>query len=723
MIKRIITTCLISLVSGIASAQNGTKPVELRDVIGGRFYAHGAGAGMRSLPDGEHYSMMNREHNAILRYSFATGKLVDTLFITSNARECNFKRFDDYQITEDGKHILLYTDTEPIYRRSKKMNVYHFDVRRRLVSPLSETSGKVMIPTFSPDGRMVAFVRDNNIFIKKFEFDTEVQVTTDGKRNEIINGTTDWAYEEELETTKLMSWSEDGLYLSFVRSDERTVPEYKMPMYTEHLYPEDYKYKYPVPGENNSKVSLHIYNVTDRSQKRVAIPEGDAYYIPRIEYIGRNQDLAVMTLNRHQNHFRMIYVNSKTLIPKTIFEEKNSRYLTAEDIHSIQFTREGFAYLSERSGYTHAYLFSDRGQLIRPLTSGKYDVTQFYGLDNQGNAYYQAADLRPADRNIYRIDSRGKKTLLGQSGGTNQATFSEGFHYYIGMHSSLNSPSVTSVYKTGSDKPLRTLEDNHELRERLKTYQFVPKELTKLRLADGTELNGWMVKPVNFDASKKYPVLMIQYGGPDSQLVLNQYGFGWEYALAEKGFIVVCYDGRGTGARGEEWRKMTYLKLGIQESDDQIAAAKALGKLPYVDASRIGIWGWSFGGYNTLMILTRSQNVFKLGIAVAPVTDWSFYDTIYTERFMRTPKENPEGYKQSSALEHAKDLKSRLLIIHGSADDNVHLQNTMNFTRELVDANIPFDMAIYTDKDHGIRGGNTSLHIYSKMMQYLIDHL
>ena len=511
MIKRIITTCLISLVSGIASAQNGTKPVELREVIGGRFYAYGAGAGMRSLPDGEHYSMMNREHNAILRYSFATGKLVDTLFITSNARECNFKRFDDYQIAEDGKHILLYTDTEPIYRRSKKMNVYHFDVRRRLVSPLSETAGKVMIPTFSPDGRMVAFVRDNNIFIKKFEFDTEVQVTTDGKRNEIINGTTDRAYEEELETTKLMSWSEDGLYLSFVRSDERAVPEYKMPMYTGHLYPEDYKYKYPVPGENNSKVSLHIYNVTDRSQKRVAIPEGDAYYIPRIEYIGRNQDLAVMTLNRHQNHFRMIYVNSKTLIPKTIFEEKNSRYLTAEDIHSIQFTREGFAYLSERSGYTHAYLFSDRGQLIRPLTSGKYDVTQFYGLDNQGNAYYQAADLSPADRNIYRIDSRGKKTLLGQSGGTNQATFSEGFHYYIGMHSSLNSPSVTSVYKTGSDKPLRTLEDNHDLRERLKTYQFAPKELTKLRLADGTELNGWMVKPVNFDASKKYPVLMIQY--------------------------------------------------------------------------------------------------------------------------------------------------------------------------------------------------------------------
>lgn len=723
MIRRIITACLASCLIGTAFAQNGSKPIQLKDVIGGQFYARGAGAGMRSLPDGEHYSIMNSERNAILRYSFATGKLVDTLFITSNARECNFKRFDDYQISRDGKHILLYTDTERIYRRSSRANVHHFDVRRRLVSPLSEQAGKVMIPTFSPDGRMVAFVRDNNIFIKKFEFDTEVQVTTDGKRNEIINGATDWAYEEELETTNLMSWSEDGMFLAFVRSDERKVPEYKMPLYTGNLYPQDYSYKYPVPGEDNSKVTVHVYNVTDRSQKRVAIPEGDAYYIPRISYIGRNQDLAVMTLNRHQSHFRMIYVNSKTLIPKTIFEEKNSRYLTAENIHDIQFVPQGFAYISERSGFSHVYLFSDRGQLIRPLTSGKYDVTHFYGIDAQGNAYYQAADESPTQRNLYRVDTRGKQTLLGLKGGTNAATFSEGFHYYIGTHSSLTDPTRTAVYKTSQEKPLRTLEDNQSLREKLKTYQFSPKELTTIRLADGTQLNGWMVKPRAFDPSRKYPVLMVQYSGPASQMVLDQYSFGWEYALAERGFIVACYDGRGTGARGEEWRKMTYLKLGQQESRDQIAAAQALGKLPYIDASRIGIWGWSFGGYNTLMSLVQSQGVFKLGIAVAPVTDWRYYDTIYTERFMRTPKENPEGYALSSVLTKAKQLNSRLLIIHGSADDNVHLQNTMDFTRELVDANIPFDMAIYTDKDHSIRGGNTSLHIYSKMMQYLLDHL
>lgn len=716
--------CLALMSLGLgAFAQNGSKPVTLHDVIGGRFYAYGAGYGMRSLPDGEHYSMMNTERNAILRYSFATGRLVDTLFITTNARECNFKKFDDYQISADGKHILLYTDLEPIYRRSSKANVHHFDVRRRLVRPLSEQPGKVMIPTFSPDGRMVAFVRENNIFIKKFEFDTEVQVTTDGKRNEVINGTTDWVYEEELETTSLMSWSEDSNYLSWVRSDERLVPEFRMPMYEQRLYPEDYTYKYPKAGEQNSKVSVHIYNVSDRSQKRVAIPESDAYYIPRISYIGRNQDLAVLTLNRHQNHFRVIYVNSKTLIPKTIFEEKNSRYISAENLQGLQFTPEGFVYLSERSGFSHLYLFSDRGQLLRTITSGKCDVTEFYGMDKQGNAYYQVADTSPTERNMYRVDSRGKQTLLGVKGGANAAIFSEGFQYYIASHSSLEVPTRTSLYKTSSPTPLRVLEDNKALTERLQNYRFAKKELNTLRLADGTELNGWVLKPKDFDASKKYPVLMVQYSGPASQQVLNRYGMGWEYALAEQGIIVACYDGRGTGARGEEWRKQTYLKLGIQESADQIAAAQALGKLPYVDASRIGIWGWSFGGYNTLMSLTRGDGTFKLGIAVAPVTDWHYYDTIYTERFMRTPKENPEGYATSSVLARAKDLKGKLLLIHGSADDNVHVQNAMDLTTSLVDANIPFEMAIYTDKDHSIRGGNTSLHLYNKMLQYLVQNL
>lgn len=704
-------------------AQTGDKKLELRDIVQGQFAARGAGYGMRSMPDGEHYTVISSKHDAILRYSFATGKVVDTLFYTQNARECNFDSFDDYQISDDGNHILLYTEMASIYRRSWEANVHHFDVRRRLVKPLSDTAGKVMIPTFSPDGRMVAFVRGNNIFIKKFDFDTEVQVTTDGVRNQVINGATDWVYEEEFTVTNQMSWSEDGAFLAYVKTDERSVPEYRMPMYSGHLYPQDYVYKYPKAGEANSKVSVHIYNVSDRSQKRVAIKDDEAYYIPRISYIGRDQQLAVMTLNRRQNHFRMIYVNSKTLLPKTIMEEQSQTYVDSEHIQSIQFTPQGWAYTSERSGWAQLYLMSDRGQVVRPLTSGSWDVTEFYGLDAQGNAYYQAADESPTRRNIYRRDVKGRTTRLGEASGTNSAIFSNGFQYFIGSHSTLNTPTTTALYRTDGNKQLRILQDNADLRAKLASHQFAPKELTTIRTASGLDLNAWIVKPANFDPSKRYPVLMVQYSGPNSQQVLDRYGFGWEYYLASQGIVVACVDGRGTGARGEEWRKGTYLRLGLQESRDQAEAARALGKLPWVDSERIGIWGWSFGGYNTLMSLIHGDNAFKLGIAVAPVTDWRYYDTIYTERFMRTPQENPEGYNASSVLKHADRLKGKLLLIHGSADDNVHVQNAMDLQSRLVEANIPFDMAIYTDKDHSIRGGNTSYHLYSKMVSYLLREL
>lgn len=704
-------------------AQTGNKPLDLRDIVQGQFAARGAGYGMRSMPDGEHYTMISNKHDAILRYSFSTGKVVDTLFYTQDARECNFDTFDDYQVSDDGHHILLYTEKASIYRRSWEANVHHFDVRRRLVKPLSDITGKVMIPTFSPDGRMVAFVRGNNIFIKKFDFDTEVQVTTDGVRNQIINGATDWVYEEEFTVTNQMSWSEDGAFLAYVKTDERSVPEYRMPMYSGHLYPQDYVYKYPKAGEANSKVSVHIYNVTDRSQKRVAINDDEAYYIPRISYIGRDQQLAVMTLNRRQNHFRMIYVNSKTLLPKTIMEEQSQTYIDSEHIQSIQFTTQGWAYTSERSGWAQLYLMSDRGQVVRPLTSGDWDVTEFYGLDTQGNAYYQAADESPTRRNIYRRDTKGRTTRLGEASGTNSAVFSNGFQYFIGSHSTLNTPTTTALYRTDGNKQLRTLQDNADLRAKLAKYQFAPKELTTIRTASGLDLNAWIVKPANFTPAKRYPVLMVQYSGPNSQQVLDRYSFGWEYYLASQGIIVVCVDGRGTGARGEAWRKGTYLRLGLQESKDQAQAAQALGKLPWVDSERIGIWGWSFGGYNTLMSLIHGENAFKLGIAVAPVTDWRFYDTIYTERFMRTPQENPDGYDVSSVLKHADRLKGKLLLIHGSADDNVHVQNAMDLQSRLVEANIPFDMAIYTDKDHSIRGGNTSYHLYNKMVSYLLREL
>lgn len=719
----VLSLLTLSLGAGSLFAQRGTRTMTIEEVNSGKFAAQPAGRGMRSMSDGLHYTMMDTQHKAILRYSFATGKLIDTLFSVDRARDCEFQKFDDYRLEPKGHHILLITDQEQIYRRSHKGNAYHYDVRRNRVEPLSETKGKVMIPTFSPDGRMVAFVRDGNIFIKKFEFDTEVQVTNDAERNKVMNGITDWVYEEEFETTRLLSWSEDSGYLAFVRTDETEVQEYSMPMYGTSQYPTSYTYKYPKAGTPNSRVSLHIYNVVDRSRKEVNFRDGAPYYIPRIEFVGREGQLAVFTLNRQQNHLRLFYVQNKTLLPKLILEDKSKTYVDSHNVTWSRFIPSGFIYPSERDGFRHLYHYSDKGVLLRQVTSGHYDVTNFYGADASGNLYYQAADESPMRRSIYRIDLKGKRTALHPGQGSNQAIFSDSFAYYISTFNNTVTPTVTAVYATGSLKPLRVLEDNQKLQQRLEEYRVAPKEFIMLTGAEGQAMNAWIVKPHDFSPTRRYPVLMIQYSGPDSQQVLDQYGYGWEQVLASHGFIVVCVDGRGTGARGEEWRKCTYLRLGVKESADQIAAAKALGKLPYVDAGRIGIWGWSFGGYNTLMSLCHGDGTFKVGIAVAPVTDWRFYDTIYTERFMRTPQENPDGYKASSVLEVAHNLRGKLLLIHGSADDNVHVQNAMDFAELLVQRDLPFDMALYTDKNHSIYGGKTRDHLFKKMISYLQTNL
>lgn len=718
---------LLGLITGLSPltlvAQHGSRTPELGAIVQGHFAAHGAGYGVRSLPDGEHYTLITPERGAIVRYSFATGEAIDTLFSTSRARDCNFKQFDDYILSEDGRHILLMTETEPIYRRSSRSLVWHYDVRRNRVEPLSSSPGKVMIPTFSPDGRMVAFVREGNIFIKKFDFDTEVQVTRDGRANAIMNGTTDWVYEEEFTTTQLMSWSEDSEFLAFAKTDESAVKQYEMPMYRGQTYPEDYVYKYPKAGMDNSRLSVHVYNVKDRSEQRITLPEGTDYYIPRLEYVGRGRSLAIFTLNRQQNHLRLFYVHSKTLVPKLVFQEQEEAYIDSDNVQSLAFTPTGFAYLSERDGYAHLYLFSDKGVLQRQATRGAYDVTAFYGVDRSGNLYYQSAETSPMERTIYRIDPKGRKQLLGQAGGTNRAVFSKGFTYFIGSHTSLNSPMHTALYRTQGNQALRTLQDNSVLKQRLSEYRFAEKEFIQVDTKSFGKLNGWMLKPVNFDPNRRYPVVMVQYSGPNSQQVLDRYSFGWEYHLSHEGFIVVCVDGPGTGARGEQWRKQTYLELGVRESQGQIEAAQSLARLPFVDGARMAIWGWSFGGYNTLMSLCHGAGTFKVGIAVAPVTDWRYYDTIYTERYMRTPKENPKGYKISSVLEAASGLQGKLLLIHGSADDNVHVQNSLDLIEQFVRADKQFDLMIYPDRDHSIRGGNTSKHIYTKMVQYLKDHL
>lgn len=718
-----LTLLLLGLgASTEALAQQPTKDLQVEDVTSGKFYAYTAGRGMRSTSDGKYYTMMDDGHTAILRYSFHTGELVDTLFSVNKARECEFKKFDDYILEPKGHHILLITDQESIYRRSSKGNVFHYDVRRNRVEPLSTTTGKVMIPTFSPDGRMVAFVREGNIFIKKFEFDTEVQVTSDAVHNKVMNGITDWVYEEELETTQLMTWSEDNNFLAFVRTDESEVDQYSMPIYGTGQYPGAYTYKYPKAGTPNSKVSVHIYNVTDRAKKPIDFKSAP-YYIPRIEFIGRDGNLAVFSLNRQQNHLTLYYVNDKTLLPKVIFEERNKAYVDSRNLPKCKFVPSGFAYLGEQDGYRHIYLYSDKGALIRKITTGSYDDTDFYGMDAQGNAYYQAADESPLRRSIYKVDPKGRKTALHPGAGANSAIFSDDFSHYISIFSNSTTPTTTAVYATGSLRPLRVLKDNKEIAERLKDYRLRREEFIKIPNGRGQELNAWILKPYDFDPNKKYPVLMTQYSGPDSQQVLDAFGLGWEQILPGKGYIVVCVDPRGTGARGEEWRKCTYLNLGVKEIEDQIAAAKWLGKQSYVDADRIGLYGWSFGGYMTLMGLCHGEGVFKTGVAVAPVADWSYYDTIYTERFMRTPQENPTGYKSSSALEVAKKLKGKLLLIHGSADDNVHVQNAMNFTDLLVAEGIPFDMAIYKDRNHGIYGGNARNHLYKRIITFLEQNL
>jgi len=719
-------TVLLSIICALLSVNGAAqKRLTLQDALGGTFRSAGGIGEMRSLPDGEHYTAQNREGTMIIRYAFRTGLPVDTLFNIKTARECNFDSFQGYEISSSGHHILLFREREAIYRRSSRAVVYDYDVRRRMVKPLTETGSKVMIPTFSPDGRMCAYVIDNNIFIKKFDYDTEIQITTDGEKNKIINGATDWVYEEEFSVTNDLAWSPDNEYLCYVKFDESEVPEYVMTIYGDKYYPTEERFKYPKAGERNSRVTLHSYCIETKDTKELKVPGVEDGYIPYIRFAAEPSQLAVMTLNRQQNIFNLYHANPKSGVLKLILKDENKAYIDSDWMNAIKFSASGFLYVSERDGYAHIYQYSPTGVLQKQVTTGNWDVTALIGKDEKtGKIYYQSAEGSPLRRAIYSIDAKGNKTKITTGEGTGSASFSANYAYCVERFSNLKTPQQVTVIDTKTGKQLRTLSDNTAMLSKMAEYAIPQQEFIVLTTASGEELNAMIMKPLDFDPNKKYPVLMSQYSGPNSQSVTDAFGgVSWEHYLASNGIICVTVDGRGTAARGEAFRKCTYMRMGYYEARDQAAAAVALGKLPYIDASRIAIWGWSFGGYNTLAAMTFGGGVFKAGISVAPPTDWRYYDSVYTERFMRTPGENKQGYDATSPLLHAAELQGKLLLIHGTADDNVHFKQSIDYAEALVQAGKQFEMQFYRDRNHGISGGNTRMHLYTRMTEFLNANL
>ncbi|PTN09632.1 S9 family peptidase [Mangrovibacterium marinum] len=723
---------LLMLIIGLANPATSQQKISLEDIqLHGTFRAKGV-SGLYSMNDGLHYTTLDGG-SRILKYNYRTGDQTAVVFDLATIDNAPISQFSSYEFSNDESKILLTTERAPIYRHSFTAQYYIWNSVTQELSPLSE-KGKQQLATFSPDGERVAFVRDNNLFVKSLKFGTESQVTTDGQFNQIINGAPDWVYEEEFSFSKAFAWSPDSKFLAFMRFDETEVPQFSMSMFKgmapsheeNALYPGDYRFKYPKAGEKNSIVSVHVYDIKSKTTVKADVGSETDQYIPRIKWMADAADLAVMRLNRKQNQLDVLLVNPFTGDSRLFYSEKNKRYVAEEflDDFTILPDNDYLVINSERSGYAQLYLYNRQGYEVRQLTSGDYDVTKFYGFDPKKKIfYYQAAKESPMQREIYYVSLDGKKKgRLSQQDGTNDAEFSSGFQYYINTYTNLTTPKQTTLH-SNDGKLIRVLEDNKALQEKLADYRIAAREFFHFETSEGVALNGWMIKPVNFDPNVKYPVVMTQYSGPNSQEVLDNFSIDWHNYLAQEGFVVACVDPRGTGARGEEFRKCTYRQLGKYESDDQVETAKYLGSLPFVDRDNIAIWGWSYGGFMTLLSLEKGGDLFKAGIAVAPVTNWRYYDTVYTERFMRTPRENPNGYDDNSPLSHPEGITGRLLLIHGSADDNVHVQNSMEFSEALVQAGIQFDMAIYTNRNHSIYGGNTRLHLYRRMTDFLKANL
>lgn len=713
------------------------QKVTLQDVANGTYRAQSI-QGLKPMLDGEHYTQISKDHKRIVKYSFKTGKEVATIFDVATARNHKLKSFDNYIMSPDESLILIQTETKPIYRRSFTAIYYIYNVRNRTLEPLSN-NGPQQVPLFSPDSHQIAFVRNNNIYLIKLLFgNSESQVTKDGEYNKVLNGIPDWVYEEEFSYNRAFDFSADSKMIAYVRFDESQVPMYSFPWYkgmapekTEYTtYPGSYDYKYPKAGVVNSKVSVHSFDIKSRVTRKMELPVDSDGYVPRIKFTDDPEKLAIMTLNRHQNRFDLYMANPRSAICKVAIRDEAEQYIKEQAYSDITFYPEHIVMMSERDGYNHLYLYTIGGNLVKQITKGEFEVKDFLGWDQKANVfYYTSNEGSPLRTAVYKIDGKGKKTKLSTRTGTNNALFSKNLNYYINTYSSAQTPTLITL-NNNKGQEMVTLLDNKKLKSKTAQLNMPTKEFFSFKTSEGVELNGWMMKPANFNPSKKYPVIMHQYSGPGSQQVLDKWGIGsfgdggmFEAVMCDKGYIMVCVDGRGTGGRGAAFEKCTYLSIGVKEATDQAEAAKYLSTLPYVDGSRIGIWGWSYGGYNTLMSMSEGSGAFKAGVAIAAPTDWRFYDSVYTERFMRTPKENGDGYQASSAINRASKLKGKLLLIHGSADDNVHLQNFMEYSEALVQANIQFDTQIYTNRNHSIFGGNTRNHLMNRVANFFQQNL
>ena len=716
---------LISLLSiKLVSAQE--KTITLEEIWNGSFRTEGLQS-LHPLKDGESYSVLN--FNKALRstsidvYDYKTSKYLTTILSSNNLNEVSY--FLDYTFSNDESKILIATSEQPLYRHSKLGLYYIYDVSTKTLIQLSEEY--VQEPSFSPDGSKVAYVLKNNIYVKDLNKNVTYQITNDGKLNHVINGVTDWVYEEEFAFVRAFEWNSSGDQIAYIKFDETIVPEFSMDIYGEDLYPFYSEFKYPKAGEINAKVSLHVFNLNTKKTKEIKVDNKEQnFYIPRIKWTNANNLLTAQFLNRQQNDLNLWLIDTKTNNSSVLLNEKDNAYI--DITFNLTFLKDNsFIWTSEKDGFNHIYHYNVDGSLNQQVTSGKWEVTAYYGFSTkQKKIFYQSTEEGSINRTVYSIGLNGKnKKKLTSSQGTNEASFSADYSFFINTFSNVTTPPQYTLISSRNAAVHRNIKDNSFLKNKLSTYKWSEKMFYTTEI-NGYDLNYWMIKPHNFDPSKSYPLLMYQYSGPGSQKVANQWNDSndyWHQYLASKGYVIVCVDGRGTGFKGAQFKKLTQNQLGKFEVEDQIEAARKFGELSYINASKIGIWGWSYGGFMSSNAILKGNDVFKAAVAVAPVTSWRFYDTIYTERYMDTPQNNPSGYDDNSPLSHVDKLKGKYLLIHGSADDNVHVQNTMRMVEALIQANKQFEWMIYPDKNHGIYGGNTRLHLYNKMTNFLNDNL